>query len=81
MFERNRRHLEASGFTTERDVDITSNVLLSSDQMGTMRLKTFEDPEVRAFMADFLAVPGSAMYRALKEGLLQYRLYRLRKTG
>lgn len=79
LFERNRGALAALGFATERDLDITSNVLLSSDELGAMRLKVYRDPAVRAYMADFLAVPGSEMYRALAAGLLQYRLCRLRR--
>ncbi len=81
MFEQNQGLLNSTGFTTERNLDITSNVMLSSDQVGAMRLKIYDDPEVRAYMADFLFVPGSETYRALDQGQLQYRLYRLRRTG
>ena len=80
-FARNTALLEAEGFEKLRDVDITSNVLLSSDAIGEMRVKTYNDLEEREYMADFLAAPGSATYHAFEDGRLQYRLYVFRKPA
>jgi hypothetical protein len=44
-------------------------------------MKAYRDPEERAFMAEFLAAPGSRTYRAFEQGSLCYRLFTFRKTA
>jgi ubiquinone/menaquinone biosynthesis C-methylase UbiE len=74
-FARHAGLLEDSGFECLRDVDITSNVVRSSDAIAGMRTKTYRDEEEREYMLDFLAAPGSETYQAFVDGRLQYRLY------
>jgi ubiquinone/menaquinone biosynthesis C-methylase UbiE len=79
--ERNSQLLREIGFAMTRNVDISSNVLLSCDETAVRRMKAYRDPETRSFMASFLGVPGSKSYRALERGSLSYRLYTLRKPS
>ena len=78
-FDRHRERLGQLGLELRREADITRNVLLSCEQTAERRLKVYRDPEERAFMADFLAAPGSGMYRAFQQGRLCYRLFAFRK--
>jgi len=75
VFDRHVEHLRDMGFTLLRGVDITSNVLRSCRETAERRLRAYSDPEERAYMAHFLAVPGSQTYRAMEQGLVSYRLY------
>lgn len=78
-FERSIRRARQLGLEMSRDVDITSNVLLSCQEIAERRLKAYHDPEERAMMADFLAAPGSRTGRAFEDGSLCYRLFTFRK--
>jgi ubiquinone/menaquinone biosynthesis C-methylase UbiE len=78
-FERSIRFARQLGLEMSRDVDITSNVLLSCQEIAERRLKVYHDAEERAMMADFLAAPGSRTGRAFEDGLLCYRLFTFRK--
>jgi phthiocerol/phenolphthiocerol synthesis type-I polyketide synthase E len=80
-FERNIRLARQAGLEMSRNVDITSNVLLSCGEIAERRLKVYHDAEERAMMADFLAVPGSRTGRAFEDGSLCYRLFTFRKPG
>ena len=74
-FDRHVALLKEQGFECLRDVDITANVVRSSDAIGDMRVKTYRDETEREYMVDFLAAPGSETYLAFQDGRLQYRLY------
>ncbi len=78
-FVKNRRLLEQAGFEIVRDIDISPNVLRACDETGARRLRAYEDLEERRYMANFLASPGSELYQCLKDGRVQYRLYKLWK--
>ena len=69
-----RMRLKALGFFTESDRDITANVLASRDQASSNYEQVFGDGSAR--VANFLALPGSAIYEQLRAGLLEYRIMR-----
>jgi hypothetical protein len=76
-----RTRLKALGFVTESDRDITANVLASRDQASSNYEQVYGDGSAR--VANFLALPGSAIYEQMRAGLLEYRIMRsqLRTTG
>ena len=69
-----RARLKALGFVTESDRDITANVLASRDQASNNYEQVYGDGNAR--VANFLALPGSAIYEQLRAGLLEYRILR-----
>lgn len=69
-----RVRLKALGFSTESDRDITANVLASRDQASSDYEQVYGDGNAR--VANFLALPGSAIYEQLRAGLLEYRIMR-----
>lgn len=71
--------LMGTGFVVERDRDITTNVVLSCDEIARTRLQAFDQNNDRNLMHDFLAVPGSAIYDNMRAGSCTYRIFRLRK--
>lgn len=72
--------LQALGFSTEADRDITANVLASRDQASGNWAQVYGDGNAR--VANFLALPGSAIYEQLRAGLLEYRIMRSQlRTG
>ena len=74
-----REKLLALGFVIEADIDITSNVLLSCDEVAANRLKAFAPQTEQSDLDDFLAVPGSKLYEEMATGQCYYQLLRLRK--
>jgi SAM-dependent methyltransferase len=75
-----RTRLKALGFVTESDRDITANVLASRDQASSNWEQVYGDGNAR--VANFLALPGSAIYEQLRAGLLEYRILRSQlRTG
>jgi SAM-dependent methyltransferase len=71
-----RMRLKKLGFVTEVDRDITANVLASRDQASDNWAQVYGDGNAR--VANFLALPGSAIYEQLRAGLLEYRIMRSR---
>jgi SAM-dependent methyltransferase len=69
-----RTRLKALGFVTEDDRDITANVLASRDQATSNYEQVYGDGNAR--VANFLALPGSAIYEQMRAGLLEYRILR-----
>lgn len=69
-----RMRLKRSGFVTENDRDITANVLASRDQASDTWAQVYGDGNAR--VANFLALPGSAIYEQMRAGLLEYRILR-----
>ena len=69
-----RMRLKALDFFTESDRDITANVLASRDQASSNYEQVYGDGNAR--VANFLALPGSAIYEQLRAGLLEYRIMR-----
>jgi ubiquinone/menaquinone biosynthesis C-methylase UbiE len=79
QFTSSRAYLQHIGFTLERDRDITRNVLLSCDEVATSRMQAFDSRNDQNLMQNFLATPGSQVYRELRSGAWSYRIYKLRK--
>jgi SAM-dependent methyltransferase len=69
-----RMRLKRSGFVTESDRDITANVLASRDQASDTWAEVYGDRNAR--VANFLSLPGSAIYEQMRAGLLEYRILR-----
>lgn len=74
-----REKLTTLGFIIEADIDITSNVLLSCDDVAANRLKAFDPQSEQSDLDDFLAVPGSKLYEEMATGQCDYQLLRLKK--
>ena len=73
-------YLQDNGFILDREQDITSNVLLSCDEIARARGQAFDsraDPET---MSEFLAMPGSESYDLMNTGLMRYKIFRFRKN-
>ena len=81
QWETSRGLLANLGFGVERDVDITPNVLLSCDEVATARVGAFDARSDQGLMNNFLATPGSDVYRDLQSGRWNYRLLRLGKPA
>lgn len=69
-----RSRLDKLGFSVEDDRDITANVLASRDLASGNWEQVYGDGNAR--VANFLALPGSAIYEQLRAGLLEYRIMR-----
>jgi SAM-dependent methyltransferase len=69
-----RMRLQTLGFVTEVDRDITANVLASRDLASSNWEQVYGDGNAR--VANFLALPGSAIYEQMRAGLLEYRIVR-----
>jgi ubiquinone/menaquinone biosynthesis C-methylase UbiE len=73
--------LKQIGFEMELERDITSNVLLSCDEVARTRVGAYNagnDPEL---MNNFLAAPGSQVYEDMRSRRWTYRIYRFRKPA
>jgi phthiocerol/phenolphthiocerol synthesis type-I polyketide synthase E len=81
QLERNLIALQHIGFLLERDTNITSNVLLSCDEIARTRVQAFSSGNDPALMQNFLATPESQVYAEMKSGRWQYRIFRLRKPA
>ncbi|NLW46108.1 MAG: class I SAM-dependent methyltransferase [Firmicutes bacterium] len=75
--------LKNLGFRIMRNTDATSNILLSLEESSNRSFladKLRNNSEQRLYLnEDFLALPGGEKYRLLKEGVLLYKIYHLRK--
>jgi phthiocerol/phenolphthiocerol synthesis type-I polyketide synthase E len=72
--------LQAKGFIIERDRDITTNVLLSCDEIARNRVQAFDPHNDAQLMQDFLGAPGSQIYEDMSKGTWRYRILKLRKS-
>src|SRR5262249_54257950 len=68
QMDANLRHLLRLGFVLERDTDITSNVLLSCDEVARTRVQAFSAGNDSTLMQNFLATPESQVYDEMKSG-------------
>ncbi len=73
--------LKDTGFIVERDQDITSNVLLSSDQIASSRVQAFGKANDAQLMNEFLCLPGSYQYNEMATRASNYRILKLRKDA
>jgi phthiocerol/phenolphthiocerol synthesis type-I polyketide synthase E len=77
----NVKHLRQRGFLSERETDITSNVLKSCDEIAQTRVAAFHQSNEPTLMANFLAVPGSEVYEQMKSRRWRYMIHRFRKPA
>lgn len=80
QFETARGLLSHLGLVLLRDDDVTANVLLSCDAVATARVGAFDSANDPTLMGNFLATPGSQVYRDLQSGTWSYRIMRMRKS-
>jgi phthiocerol/phenolphthiocerol synthesis type-I polyketide synthase E len=73
--------LEELGFIVERDRDITTNVLLSCDEIARTRVQAYDRHNDPQLMQDFLGMPGSAIYEEMSKRRWTYRIFKLRKPA
>jgi phthiocerol/phenolphthiocerol synthesis type-I polyketide synthase E len=73
--------LKAIGFQVVQDRDITSNVLLSCDEVARNRILAYRTTSQVAELSGFLGAPGSAVYEDMKNGSRTYRILQLQKAG
>lgn len=71
--------LAATGFATLRRRDVTSNVLLSCDDVAGKHARLFGGND-EYVTGNFLAVPGSRIYNEMKNGAQTYLLYQLSRA-
>jgi phthiocerol/phenolphthiocerol synthesis type-I polyketide synthase E len=69
-----------TGFTVERDRDITSNVLASCDQIAKARAGAYQPRSDNSVLDNFLGTPGSQYYEEMQARRWAYRILKLRKT-
>jgi ubiquinone/menaquinone biosynthesis C-methylase UbiE len=81
QMETNLVRLKRLGFALERDTDITSNVLLSCDEVARTRVQAFSAENDPTLMQNFLATPESQVYEEMKSGRWKYRILRLKKPS
>jgi phthiocerol/phenolphthiocerol synthesis type-I polyketide synthase E len=67
--------------TLEGDRDITPNVLKSCDDIARQHRQSYEGESGGRGLDDFLAMPGSTYYEAMKCGDWTYRIQRWKKGG
>lgn len=73
--------LKRIGFVMDVDRDITSNVLLSCDEVATARVGAFDSGNDQQLMSNFLATPGSQVYEDMRSRRWSYRIFRFRKPA
>jgi len=75
--------LQQIGFELLRDRDITNNVRLSCDEIATTRLSAYKERHAPGAIDinNFLATPGSDVYRKMTSGEWMYFILKLRKAG
>jgi len=73
-------YLEQLGFVIEHKRDITSNVLLSCDEIASKRKKGYGQDDLNDIDC-FLAVPGSPYYEAMASGEMLYSILTVRNSS
>ncbi len=73
------RALTGLGFEIERKRDITSNVLLSCDEIAKANTRLYSKGNHENVISNFLATPDSRIYKEMQTGQQQYVMYKIRK--
>ncbi len=76
-----RQRLAEVGFVLESERDITTNVLLSCDETARTHRATLGGDHDEEIMGNFLALPDSAVYGQMKDGVLAYLIFVSRRPG
>ncbi len=71
--------LTAMGFEIERRVDITANVLLSSDEVAATHYRAYGRNNDQSVIQNFLAMPDSPVYVDMKSGKTKYLIFKVRR--
>jgi phthiocerol/phenolphthiocerol synthesis type-I polyketide synthase E len=74
-----RRCFADLGFEIESERDITENVILSCDETAQTHRTAIGYEHDAGVLGDFLALPGSAVYRGMSDGTLAYQIYKNRR--
>ena len=72
--------LAAVGFRVEVARNITANVVRSCDELADVHGHAFAADNAPHVLGEFLGVPGSRNYEALRSGRSQYGIWRLRRV-
>lgn len=75
-WQKNRDHLKRLGLQIQRDTDITNNVTLACEHLAEKRKHLHPKLQTHA-TAEFLALPGSTIFKAYQTGELEYRILNL----
>ncbi len=81
MVDESVSSLRQLGFTLLDDRDITSNVLLSCDEIGAAHFDAFARGNDAESLGNFLGTPGSKVYHDMQQGSSTYRIYKLRRDA
>lgn len=81
QFTTARGLFDQMGFSLLRDDDITANVLRSCDEVAAARVGAFSAGNNADLMRNFLATPGSDVYRDLESGRWAYRILHFGKPS
>lgn len=76
-FDEAVKFLKEIGLRLEQDRDITSNVLLSCDQVACARIQAYGTTS--AELENFLGAPGSQYYEDMQTGRMAYRILTFQK--
>ncbi|MDJ0836206.1 MAG: class I SAM-dependent methyltransferase [Acidobacteriota bacterium] len=71
--------LQDLGFQIVRKRDITSNVLLSCDEIADANTRLYADGNNDNVISNFLATPDSRIYKEMQAGQQQYVMYKIKK--
>jgi len=71
--------LTGLGFEILRKRDITSNVLLSCDEIAAANTRLYAEGNNDNVITNFLATPDSRIYGEMRAGQQQYLMYQIRK--
>ncbi|WP_221329120.1 class I SAM-dependent methyltransferase [Actinoplanes sp. L3-i22] len=69
--------LVATGFVVRAERDVTPNVLLSCRETAAQHAMAFGPPDDPGELGEFLALPGSDVYRGMRDGGYRYLMLRL----
>lgn len=78
-FESAREIFQSLKLVIERDQNITQNVLLSCDETAREQYAAFARSDEDTWLANAVGLPGSDVYNGMKEGVTEFRAFRLRK--
>jgi SAM-dependent methyltransferase len=76
----NLKYLELLGFDPEIERDITDNVLLSCDEIASLRVEAYDSKPKSSIRDIFLGVPGSTIYEDMRCRKINYGMWRFRKS-
>jgi SAM-dependent methyltransferase len=79
QWDANFEFLRSLGFVVRRDRDITSNVLLSCDEVAKSRVQAFAGGNDPHLMQNFLATPESEVYTEMRKRRWKYSILQIEK--